>query len=108
MCCCDRAFVCVRGRDAPFACLQQEVKFKLRHNMSELQEAVSISQDLSSRQQSLLKLLLCRGLYPQLALPDEHNSTRKDSEQVSPAAPLQIKWYNKGWDLIVYKYLKMI
>ncbi|XP_034024410.1 probable ATP-dependent RNA helicase DHX34 [Thalassophryne amazonica] len=60
----------------------QDVKFKLRHNMSELQEAVSVSQDLSSRQQSLLKLLLCRGLYPQLALPDEHNSTRKDSEQV--------------------------
>ncbi|XP_047449164.1 probable ATP-dependent RNA helicase DHX34 [Mugil cephalus] len=58
----------------------QEVKFKLRHNVSELQEAVN--QDLSSRQQSLLKLLLCRGLYPQLALPDEHNSTRKDSEQV--------------------------
>ncbi|XP_073336152.1 probable ATP-dependent RNA helicase DHX34 [Pagrus major] len=60
----------------------QEVKFKLRHNISELQEAVNVSQDLSSRQQALLKLLICRGLYPQLALPDEHNSTRKDSEQV--------------------------
>ncbi|KAM3616171.1 uncharacterized protein V6R79_013600 [Siganus canaliculatus] len=60
----------------------QEVKFKLRHNMSELQDAASASQDLSSHQQALLKLLLCRGLYPQLALPDEHNSTRKDSEQV--------------------------
>ncbi|XP_041670248.1 probable ATP-dependent RNA helicase DHX34 [Cheilinus undulatus] len=60
----------------------QEVKFKLRHNVSELQEAVSVSQDLSSRQQAFLKLLLCRGLYPQLALPDEHNSTRKDSDQV--------------------------
>uniref|UniRef100_A0A673BBK4 DEAH (Asp-Glu-Ala-His) box polypeptide 34 n=1 Tax=Sphaeramia orbicularis TaxID=375764 RepID=A0A673BBK4_9TELE len=60
----------------------QEVKFKLRHNVSELQDAVNVSQDLSSRQQALLKLLLCRGLYPQLALPDEHNNTRKDSEQV--------------------------
>lgn len=67
--------------------LPQEVKFKLRHNLSELQEAVSVSQDLSSRQQALLKLLLCRGLYPQLALPDEHNTTRKDSDQVGPAAP---------------------
>ncbi len=64
----------------------QDVKFKLRHNVSELQEAIGASQDLSSRQQALLKLLLCRGLYPQLALPDEHNSTRKDSEQVRPAA----------------------
>ncbi|XP_011606913.1 probable ATP-dependent RNA helicase DHX34 [Takifugu rubripes] len=60
----------------------QEVKFKLRHNMSELQDAVSVSQDLSSRQQALLKLLLCRGLYPQMALPDEHNTSRKDSDQV--------------------------
>ncbi|XP_045580866.1 probable ATP-dependent RNA helicase DHX34 [Salmo salar] len=60
----------------------QEIKFKLRHNVSELQEAASASQDLSSRQQALLKLLVCRGLYPQLALPDEHNANRKDSEQV--------------------------
>lgn len=60
----------------------QEVKFKLRHNVSELKDAVNVSQDMSSRQQALLKLLLCRGLYPQLALPDEHNTTRKDSEQV--------------------------
>lgn len=66
--------------------LKQEVKFKLRHNMSELQEAVTVSQDMSSRHQALLKLLLCRGLYPQLAIPDEHNTTRKDSDQVSPHA----------------------
>ncbi|KAL7400689.1 hypothetical protein ABVT39_016069 [Epinephelus coioides] len=60
----------------------QEVKFKLRHNVSELQDAANVSQDMSSRQQALLKLLLCRGLFPQLAVPDEHNSNRKDSDQV--------------------------
>ncbi|KAL4647697.1 putative ATP-dependent RNA helicase DHX34 [Arapaima gigas] len=60
----------------------QDVKFKLRHNVSELQEAASASQDLSASQQALLRLVLCRGLYPQLALPDEHNATRKNSEQV--------------------------
>ncbi|XP_072551795.1 probable ATP-dependent RNA helicase DHX34 [Salminus brasiliensis] len=60
----------------------QEVKFKLRHNVTKLQEAAYVSADLSSRQQSLLRLVLCRGLYPQLAQPDEHNATRKDSEQV--------------------------
>lgn len=59
----------------------------MRHNMSELQEAVGVSQDLSSRHQALLKLLLCKGLYPQLALPDEHNMNRKDSDQVDPAVP---------------------
>uniref|UniRef100_A0A3B4AT61 Uncharacterized protein n=1 Tax=Periophthalmus magnuspinnatus TaxID=409849 RepID=A0A3B4AT61_9GOBI len=60
----------------------QEVKFKLRHDVSELHDAVSACQDLSSRKQALLKLLVCRGLYPQLALPDEHNTARKDSDQV--------------------------
>ncbi|XP_066540276.1 probable ATP-dependent RNA helicase DHX34 [Hoplias malabaricus] len=60
----------------------QEVKFKLRHNVTELQEAAYVSADISSRQQALLRLVLCRGLYPQLALPDEHNANRKDSEQV--------------------------
>lgn len=81
--------------------MKQEVKFKLRHNMSELQEAVSVSQDLSSRQQALLKLLLCRGLYPQMALPDEHNTSRKDSDQVRPAAAPNPKACRKptydGW-----------
>ncbi|KAM6100841.1 putative ATP-dependent RNA helicase DHX34, partial [Pterocles gutturalis] len=58
----------------------QDVKFKLRHNVDELQ-AVSCSV-LSSSQQSLLKLVLCRGLYPQLAVPDALNSSRKDSDQI--------------------------
>ncbi|PKU27989.1 hypothetical protein llap_21708 [Limosa lapponica baueri] len=58
----------------------QDVKFKLRHNVEELQ-AVS-SSALSSSQLALLKLVLCRGLYPQLAVPDQLNSGRKDSDQV--------------------------
>lgn len=59
----------------------QDIKFKLRHNVDELQ-AVS-SSVLSSSQLVLLKLVLCRGLYPQLAVPDQLNSGRKDSDQVS-------------------------
>ncbi|XP_074021274.1 probable ATP-dependent RNA helicase DHX34 [Numenius arquata] len=58
----------------------QDVKFKLRHNVEELQ-AVS-SSALSSSQLTLLKLVLCRGLYPQLAVPDQLNSSRKDSDQI--------------------------
>ncbi|NWX15132.1 DHX34 helicase, partial [Aegotheles bennettii] len=58
----------------------QDVKFKLRHNVEELQ-AVS-SSTLSPSQLALLKLVLCRGLYPQLAVPDALNSGRKDSEQL--------------------------
>ncbi|NXT80871.1 DHX34 helicase, partial [Zapornia atra] len=58
----------------------QDVKFKLRHNVDELQ-AVS-SSSLSSSELTLLKLVLCRGLYPQLAVPDALNSSRKDSDQI--------------------------
>ncbi|XP_068766271.1 probable ATP-dependent RNA helicase DHX34 isoform X2 [Struthio camelus] len=58
----------------------QDVKFKLRHNVYELQAASSSV--LSSSQLALLKLVLCRGLYPQLAVPDQLNSSRKDSDQI--------------------------
>ncbi|XP_072884731.1 LOW QUALITY PROTEIN: probable ATP-dependent RNA helicase DHX34 [Hemitrygon akajei] len=59
----------------------QDVNFKLRHNVDELC-AVALSQRLSARSFQLLKLLVCRGLYPQLAMLDEFNSRRKDSEQI--------------------------
>ncbi|XP_053908950.1 probable ATP-dependent RNA helicase DHX34 [Cuculus canorus] len=58
----------------------QDVKFKLRHNVEELQAASSSS--LSSSHLVLLKLVLCRGLYPQLAVADALNSSRKDSDQI--------------------------
>ncbi|XP_041035590.1 probable ATP-dependent RNA helicase DHX34 isoform X1 [Carcharodon carcharias] len=60
----------------------QDVKFKLKHNVKDLEAAASSSWDLGTRRFQLLKLLMCRGLYPQLAVPDEFNTCRKDSEQV--------------------------
>ncbi|XP_069500655.1 probable ATP-dependent RNA helicase DHX34 [Ambystoma mexicanum] len=60
----------------------QDVKFKLRHNVDELQAASSQTMGLSDQQLTLLKLIVCRGLYPQIALPDAFNSCRKDSDQV--------------------------
>ncbi|XP_044527046.1 probable ATP-dependent RNA helicase DHX34 [Gracilinanus agilis] len=59
----------------------QDVKFKLRHDMGQLQAAASSAQDLSRDQLALLKLVLGRGLYPQLATPDPFNGCRKDSDQ---------------------------
>ncbi|XP_053323739.1 probable ATP-dependent RNA helicase DHX34 [Spea bombifrons] len=59
----------------------QDIKFKLRHNVDQLR-ASSAGQELSSAQLSLLKLIVCHGLYPQLAVPDSFNSCRKDSDQV--------------------------
>ncbi|XP_021238564.1 probable ATP-dependent RNA helicase DHX34 [Numida meleagris] len=58
----------------------QDVKFQLRHDVAELQAASSSI--LSPSHLSLLKLVLCRGLYPQLAVPDPLNESRKDSDQI--------------------------
>ena len=47
-----------------------------------LQERSSSSRTLTYRDFSLLKVILCSGLYPQVAIADEHNGFKKDSEQV--------------------------
>eukprot|EP00070_Physeter_catodon_P035852 XP_028342746.1 probable ATP-dependent RNA helicase DHX34 isoform X2 [Physeter catodon] len=60
----------------------QDVKFKLRHDLEQLQAAASSAQALTRDQMALLKLVLGRGLYPQLAVPDPCNSGRKDSDQI--------------------------
>ncbi|XP_073405442.1 probable ATP-dependent RNA helicase DHX34 [Dendrobates tinctorius] len=60
----------------------QDVKFKLRHNVDELRNLSGAGEELSSKRLSLLKLIVCDGLYPQVALPDSFNSCRKDSDQV--------------------------
>lgn len=60
----------------------QDVKFKLRHNLEQLQAAASSAQALTRDQMALLRLVLARGLYPQLAIPDPFNSGRKDSDQI--------------------------
>ncbi|XP_044285668.1 probable ATP-dependent RNA helicase DHX34 isoform X2 [Varanus komodoensis] len=60
----------------------QDVKFQLRHDMEELQAASSLGQKLSPGRLALLQLVLGRGLYPQLAIPDPFNKARKDSEQI--------------------------
>ncbi|GCB85547.1 hypothetical protein scyTo_0026208, partial [Scyliorhinus torazame] len=59
----------------------QDVKFKLKHDVKDLEAASSSFRDLGRRRFQLLKLLMCRGLYPQLAVPDEFNACRKDSDQ---------------------------
>ena len=46
-----------------------------------LQETSSSSQDLSRRDINLLKIIICSGLFPQVAISDEHNSFKPDSEQ---------------------------
>ncbi|NXK43497.1 DHX34 helicase, partial [Piprites chloris] len=58
----------------------QDVRFQLRHDLRELR--LTCGAHLSPPQVALLGLVLARGLYPQVALPDPLNSARRDSEQV--------------------------
>ncbi|NXP28795.1 DHX34 helicase, partial [Scytalopus superciliaris] len=58
----------------------QDVQFQLRHDLAELR--LTCGAHLAPPQVALLGLVLARGLYPQLALPDPLNGARRDSEQV--------------------------
>lgn len=40
------------------------------------------SKKYSDRDITLMKLILCNGLHPQLAVADEHNSYKRDSDQM--------------------------
>ena len=46
------------------------------------QTAANLNRSLTLREINLLKVILCSGLYPQLAIADDCNSYRKDSDQV--------------------------
>ena len=59
-----------------------DIQFKLTHNLNKLQQSSSRHRKLTLRDTILLKLIICSGLYPQVAIPDESNPWRKDSEQI--------------------------
>ncbi|XP_064390174.1 probable ATP-dependent RNA helicase DHX34 isoform X2 [Halichondria panicea] len=60
----------------------KDLEFKLLHDLSQLQEASNVRRNFTLKDINLLKIVLCSGLYPQLAIADDCNSNRKDSEQV--------------------------
>ena len=59
-----------------------DVNFKLRHNLTKLEQSSMQNLKFTHRDINLLKLVLSSGLYPQIALPDETNPWRKQSEQI--------------------------
>ncbi|XP_064483577.1 probable ATP-dependent RNA helicase DHX34 isoform X2 [Ornithodoros turicata] len=59
-----------------------DVNFRLRQDPSELQSLLQKSRGYSLRDLKLLKTILCAGVYPQVALPDDHNSYKRDSDQL--------------------------
>ena len=60
----------------------RDLEFRLKNDISSLHQQQSDSQKMTLRDMTLLKVILCSGLYPQVAIADEHNSFKRDSDQV--------------------------
>lgn len=59
----------------------RDLEFKLTHDLDKLEAGSTARRSFTLREINLLKIILCSGLYPNLALPDENNSNKRDSEQ---------------------------
>ena len=60
----------------------RDMEFKLTHDLDKLQRSSLLRRSFTLRDLNLLKIILCCGLYPQMAIPDEHNMSKNVSEQV--------------------------
>ena len=60
----------------------RDLEFKLTHDLDKLERSSILRRSFTLRDLNLLKIILCCGLYPQMAIPDEHNMSKNVSEQV--------------------------
>ena len=60
----------------------RDVEFRMQHDSSQIQSLLSGVATASLQHIMLLKLILCSGLSPQLALSDEFNNYKSTSEQL--------------------------
>ena len=60
----------------------RDLEFKLTHDLDKLQAGSAARRSFTLREINLLKIILCSGLYPNLAVPDEGNTCKRDSEQL--------------------------
>ena len=60
----------------------RDLEFKLTHDLDKLQRGSILRRSFTLRDLNLLKIILCCGLYPQMAIPDEHNMSKNVSEHV--------------------------
>ncbi|CAG2164792.1 unnamed protein product, partial [Oppiella nova] len=60
----------------------KDVEFRLSHDRRQVQALRDASRGYSHRDITLMKLILCNGLHPQLAIGDDHNSYKTDSDQM--------------------------
>ncbi|XP_055878835.1 probable ATP-dependent RNA helicase DHX34 isoform X1 [Biomphalaria glabrata] len=59
----------------------KDLEFRLSNDLNQLQETSNKSRNFTLRDINLMKIILCSGLYPQVAIPDECNTYRRDTEQ---------------------------
>jgi len=60
----------------------RDLEFRLTNEIGQLSEQVSASRRMALKDVTLLKVVLCSGLYPQVAIADEHNSFKRESDHV--------------------------
>jgi len=60
----------------------KDIDFKLRNDSSKVRQLLTSSSAVSYKDLTMLKLILTSGLYPQLAVADEHNSYKSGTDQV--------------------------
>ena len=70
------------GEDGEIKIDLNDVEFKMRHNLMKLEASSKRSRQFTIRDINLLKLIVSSGLFPQIALPDESNQYRKQTEQI--------------------------
>lgn len=59
-----------------------DIDFRISNDKKRIKELSHSSKAGSYDSLALLKSILCSGLYPQIAIPDEHNPYKSESEQL--------------------------
>lgn len=60
----------------------KDLEFRLKNDMTSLHEKANASRSLTQKELIMLKVILCSGLYPQVAIADEHNTFKAETDQV--------------------------
>lgn len=60
----------------------KDVEFRMRNDASQVQNLLNASNACSYKDLTMLKLILCSGLYPQFAIADEFNYCKSMNEQL--------------------------
>ncbi|KAJ8670739.1 hypothetical protein QAD02_001998 [Eretmocerus hayati] len=60
----------------------KDIEFRMRNDVTKVHDLVTASTACSYKDLTMLKLILCSGLYPQFAMADEFNYCKTTSEQL--------------------------